>query len=386
MAKQSRVPQQSMIGGYGRWFAGQVLGDAPARLSLRSGRWKSLPAWRRAARTRLHACLAMIDSGGAPKVRVESQSVSEGLHIEHLSWQLPYGPRTEAVLLKPAGARGRLPGVLGLHDHGGNKFLGWRKIARGADRPWAAQVAHQADSYDGVAWANALARAGYVVLVHDAFPFASRRVRVADVPESIREDGVDPDPADLAGIERYNAFARAHEHLMAKSLFCAGTTWPGVYVAEDQRALDVLCARPEVDPARVGCGGLSGGGMRTVFLGGLDARIRCAVPAGFMTTWRDLLLAKCFTHTWMAYLPLLPRDLDFPEILGLNAPPTLVLNCREDALFSLPEMRRADRMLAEVYARQGRRRHYRCRFHSGGHRLDRAMQAEAFAWFDRHLK
>ena len=34
-----------------------------------------------------------------------------------------------------------------------------------------------------------------------------------------------------------------------------------------QRALDVLCARPDVDARRVGCAGLSGGGMRTVFLG-----------------------------------------------------------------------------------------------------------------------
>ena len=36
-----------------------------------------------------------------------------------------------------------------------------------------------------------------------------------------------------------------------------------------------------------------------------------------MTTWRDYLLNKCYTHTWMIYIPALPRDLDYPEILGL---------------------------------------------------------------------
>ena len=36
---------------------------------------------------------------------------------------------------------------------------------------------------------------------------------------------------------------------MSKSLFCAGTTWPGVFTAEDQRALDYLCSRDDVDPA-----------------------------------------------------------------------------------------------------------------------------------------
>ena len=114
---------------------------------------------------------------------------------------------------------------------------------------------------------------------------------------------------------------------MAKSLFCAGTTWPGVFTAEDQRALDYLCSRDDVDPARVGCGGLSGGGLRTVYLAGLDDRIRCACCVGMMTTWRDYLLNKCHTHTWMIYIPGIPLDLDYPEILGLRVPlATLVQN------------------------------------------------------------
>lgn len=60
---------------------------------------------------------------------------------------------------------------------------------------------------------------------------------------------------------------------MAKSLFCAGTTWPAVFFAEDQKALDILCAREDVDTNRVGCGGLSGGGIRTVFMAGLDPEL-----------------------------------------------------------------------------------------------------------------
>ena len=40
----------------------------------------------------------------------------DGLQVEELAWQLPYGPPTEAILLKPLGAKGPLPGVLALHD------------------------------------------------------------------------------------------------------------------------------------------------------------------------------------------------------------------------------------------------------------------------------
>lgn len=377
----------NMTGSYGPWLANQVLGDGPGRLSFRTGRWKSLKSWRQAGRRRVLECMAPVNLGGLPQVKLESQHVYDGLHIERLSWQLPAGPKTEAVFLKPAGAQGPLPAVLGLHDHGGNKFMGWRKIVRTDDQSWPIQLKHQELYYGGVAWANELARRGYAVLVHDTFPFASRRVRVADVPERLRQGGVDPETPDPDSVDKYNGFAAAHEHIMEKSLISAGTTWPGVYVVEDQRALDVLCARPDVDASRVGCAGLSGGGMRTVFLGGLDDRIRCAVPVGFMTTWRDFLLEKCFTHTWMTYVPLLPRDLDFPEILALRAPAaTLVLNCTEDPLYTLAEMRRADSMLRETFERGGAPGQYRCSFYPGGHKFDREMQAEAFAWFDLHLR
>lgn len=377
----------NMTGAYGPWLADQVLGTAPGRLSLRSGQYVALNAWRSAARKRVLECIAPVDLGGVPEVRVDGATTHDGLDIQFLSWQLPAGPRTEAVFLKPAGATGLLPGILGLHDHGGMKYMGWRKIVRTDDGPWKVQATHQEKYYSGVGWANEIAKRGYAVLVHDTFPFASRRVRVADVPDRIKRAGVDPEPSDEPGIAKYNSFAGQHEHEMEKSLLSAGTTWPGVYVVEDQRALDVLCSRPGVNPARVGCAGLSGGGMRTVFLAGLDDRIKCAVAVGFMTTWKDFLLDKCFTHTWMTYVPLLPRDLDFPEILALRAPKaTMVLNCTEDPLYTLSEMKRADGMMADVFKRAKAADRYKCTFYPGGHKFDKQMQGDAFDWFDRYLK
>lgn len=384
---QGTAARVNQVGEYGPWLADKVLGDGPARLSFRTGKWKSVDEWRQAARKRTLECMAPVDLGGKPVVTVTGRTEYDGLDIEFLSWQLPMGPKTEAVLLKPKGARGPLPGILALHDHGGNKFLGWRKIVRTDADPWAVQEKHQAQYYGGVGWANEIAKRGYVVLVHDTFPFASRRVRVADVPPRIQAGGVDPSPGDAEGIAKYNAFAGAHENVMEKSLLSAGTTWPGVYVVEDQRALDVLSSRPEVDATRIGCAGLSGGGMRTVFLGGLDDRIKVAVAVGFMTTWREFLLDKAFTHTWMTYVPLLPKDLDFPEILAMRAPAaTMVLNCRQDQLYTMPEMERADAMIADTFRRAKASDRYKAHYYEGGHKFDLEMQKDAFDWFDKFLK
>ncbi|PYT27568.1 MAG: hypothetical protein DMG57_17945 [Acidobacteria bacterium] len=375
----------NMIGAYGEWAA-QAMQDPP-RLSFRQAMFGNVDAWRPVARARLHELLLGPGGASTPVPVVQHHLEFDGLSIEHLQWQLPYGPPTEALVLKPAAATGKLPGIVGLHDHGGNKYFGLRKITRMSKDPHPAMLRHQGQYYGGVAWANELARRGYVVLVHDTFAFGSRRMRLADLPGNIRSNLVESNPEAEDQIKLYNQFAGNHEHLIAKSLFSAGMTWPGVFVFDDQRALDYLASRPDVDATRIGCGGLSGGGLRTVMLTGADERIRCSCCVGMMTTWRDYLLNKCYTHTWMCYVPGLPRDLDYPEVLGLALPnPVLVLNNRQDELFTMPEMERADRILSEVYKKAGAPERYRASFYDGPHKFDREMQKEAFAWFDRWLK
>jgi hypothetical protein len=57
-------------------------------------------------------------------------------------------------------------------------------------------------------------------------------MRLVDLPASIRENLVETNPVAEDEIERYNHFAAGHEHIVAKSLFSAGMTWPGVSESE----------------------------------------------------------------------------------------------------------------------------------------------------------
>lgn len=381
---------KNMIGAYGPWAA--KLAEDPPSLSFRQAENRKLKAWKKKALEQTEACLGAPDIGRNPEVEVKKQYRYDGLEIEELSWQLPYGRATEAIFLKPIGATRPLPGILALHDHGGNKYFGRQKITKTGDDQHPLMAEHQRHYYEGRAWANEIAKRGYAVLVPDNFTFGSRRVRYEDTGGFSwgpwRTEGrTEVDPNNHDEIEAYNNWAAEHEHIMAKSLFCGGTTWPGVFLREDQRALDVLCNRPDVAEQRVGCCGLSGGGLRTAYLGGLDPRIRVAVAVGFMTTWRDLLLYKCFTHTWMVYIPILPNYLDFPEVLGLRTPlPTMVLNNSQDQLFTLPEMQRADEMLQEVFTKADAVDRYQCNFYDGPHKFDAEMQEDAFRWLDGWLR
>jgi dienelactone hydrolase len=386
---ETMATQKSLIGTYGEWAASLVK-NIPA-LSFRHAKWNNVKTWQKEALAKTNELIFKPDLGKTPTVTVEKKYAYDGLDIEELSWQLPYGRPTKAYLLKPQGATKLLPAILALHDHGGNKYFGKRKIVRLSDDMHPLLVEHQEHYYGGKAWANELAKRGYVVLVHDTFAFESRRVLYDEVAGyswgPLKTEGKsDADPEKTENIQAYNTWAGEHEHVMSKSLFCGGTTWPGVVLAEDQIALDILSNRPEVDKNRIGCAGLSGGGLRTAYLGGLDARIKCAVCVGFMSTWDDFILYKSYTHTWMLYVPLLPNYLDFPEILGIRAPlPTMVQNNNDDDLFTLPEMKKADTQLREIFAKAGAEDKYQGKFYDGEHKFDQPMQKDAFEWFDKWL-
>lgn len=378
--------EKNQLGCYGPWAKSLFLDELP-KMSYRRPEFSDLEAWKTAGINLVKERMGYLGLDAKPKTEVLKTVHFEGLICEEISYQLPYGNPTRAVILRPENAKGKLPAVLGLHCHGGNKFLGLDKIAKlSNDIPEYVQEHHQT-YYEGKAWANELAKRGYVVMVNDAFAFGSRRVMLEDVPEERRRGITDFDISKRKNIDAYNAWASDHEHILARSFFSAGISWPAVYLAEDQVALDILAARADVDSARIGCAGLSGGGLRTVMLGGLDPRISCAISVGFMTTWADFLLNKSHTHTWMTYIPLLPRELDFPEILALRAPkPTMVLNDIGDTLFTLDEMKNADGILSAIFEKAEASDRYKCSFHPGPHKFDLAMQQEAFEWVDRWLK
>jgi dienelactone hydrolase len=376
----------SIIGQYGPWATAMIQSDLP-RLSYRREEFSDIEAWRKKARQSFTDRLAAPQIGGLPTVTVKEKITYDGLQIEKISWQLPYGRPTEAVVIKPLNAKGPLPGILAFHDHGMDKFHGHEKLIQTSDKRDPLMDAHQKEYYSGRGWANEIAKRGYVVMVSDAFDFASRRVKLSDIPKELR-DGLDVEKDESPEtIKSYNNWAAGHEHIMSKSLLSAGTTWPGVFFSEDQKALDILCSRKDVDAERIGCAGLSGGGVRTHYMAAMDTRIKCAVPVGFTTTWKDMVMYKSYTHTWMAFVPYIARDLDFPEMIGTRVPmPILILNNSEDPLFTLSEMKEADTVLRDVYKKANAEEHYKCSFYPGLHKFEKDMQEEAFDWFDKWLK
>jgi len=347
-----------------------------------------------ATRERVRAVLNFGANDAQPAdVRTDARWERDGVTGEAVSWSVGYGPRTEAWMLTPTGATGPLPGVVALHDHGGFKWYGKEKIADGPDDPAPFLQAFRERYYGGRAYANAMARAGFAVLVPDTFLWGSRRFPMAAMPETIHAlvaasrslwaPTVDAGlPEEIAA---YHAAAGHHEHWIERYCTVLGITLAGVVAHEDRVALAYLRARAEVDAARVGCIGLSGGGNRAALLAATADHLTATAIVGLMSTYAALLDHN-MAHTWMFFPHGWAREGDWPDLAASRAPtPLLVQYDRDDSLFTPEGMQAAHETLAARYTAAGAPDAYTGQFYPGSHKFDLPMQTAAFAWLTQTL-
>jgi dienelactone hydrolase len=285
-----------------------------------------------------------------------------------------------------------MPGVVAIHCHSGRYVWGHEKIVSHPDDS-EALTAFRERAY-GRPYAEALARRGFVVLVIDGFYFGSRRLRPEMMDPAAAVPVLRPRLAELARLKAgstewmraVDRICSESEHLTAKTIFTAGATWPGILAWDDRRSVDYLCSRPEVDAGRIGCVGLSIGGLRTGHLAATDARIKVACITGWMTEFRTQLRNHLRSHTWMIYIPGLYQALDLPDAVGLHAPGALLVQqCSRDALYPMAGMKSSVEKLAKIYQKAAVPERFRGVFHDVPHSFNPAMQEEAFAWIEKWI-
>jgi dienelactone hydrolase len=355
-------------------------------LSFLTKSWPDIEAWRTRSRAKIFELMAFDPANVPLNASIDSKREEGSIVVEEISYDMPYGPRTQGFFLYPKRRRGKLPAVVALHDHGGFFYFGKEKVTSIPNEPSILR-SFKKEAYGGRSWATELAKRGFAVLVPDVFLWGSRKIPIESINEEFQKlfEGLEPGSEEY--VRKYNSFFSNLEFTsFAPTIVNAGTSWPGIFSYEDRRSVDYLVTRPEIDPNRIGCGGLSGGGLRTVFLSGLDSRIRCAFCVGFMSTMRGLLRNHIKYHGLFMYVPGLSHFLDLPDIIALRAPsPLMVQYDRDDEIFSLDGQSQADEKIAQIYAKIGHPENYVGKFYPGPHKFDIEMQNDAFEWLEKHL-
>ena len=258
------------------------------------------------------------------------------------------------VLIPSLKVADRLKPVIALHGHG---TWGGAAIVKLPDDPLGASLNQQLN-YD---YAGQLARRGQMVFVPELRGFGKR------LEDSEYREG-DPQWVSSCYAVSVNAL------LLGKTLL-------GLRVYDIMRLIDYIGTRPEPLTDSLGCVGLSGGGMVTLFTTALDERITCSVVSGYFNTFRDSIMAV--HHCLCNFVPGLVRLAEMVDIAGLVAPrPMLIESGKQDPIFPTTAAQKAFRGLQQIYAVFDASQHLDIDVFEGEH----AWSGEkAYDWLDRWL-
>jgi dienelactone hydrolase/lysophospholipase L1-like esterase len=214
---------------------------------------------------------------------------------------------------------------------------------------------------------EAFVRAGYVVLSPDAYWHGDRA-------------GTGPaGPLETSRSEQ--------ESLFKLNLWLGRTLW-GMFVRDDQIALDYLCSRPEVDKGRIGATGMSMGSTRAWWLAAVDDRVAAAVGVACLTRYQNLIAHGDLRQHGIYYFANgLLKHFDSEGVLALIAPrPFLALTGDLDAGSPADGIKIIEEKVASVYATLGAAEKFRSILYPDvGHAYTPEMRTEMLKWFERWL-
>ena len=234
----------------------------------------------------------------------------DGYRVENVIFESVPGLRITANLYLPEALDGQAPGIALACGHSG--------IAK-------AYSGYQLAAID-------MARRGMVVLCFDPFGQGER----------LMWDRV-----------RNRTLTYPEHDVLDRAAVLAGTSSSGQYTWDCVRSIDYLTSRPEVDEARIGLTGCSGGGTQTTFAATVEDRIAAAVPICFVTSVRERLLSRDPGDSEQYPYNLLKLGLEYADFLAMLAPkPVLIAAAKED-YFPLKGARDTVAALKGIYALTG---------------------------------
>ena len=292
---------------------------APRRLRFQARTRRQAEEWQRTLREKLTGLV-----GGFPSVRQPLRPATletrafPGYRREKVVFDSREGVSVLAYVLLPTGAQAPAATVICIpgHGRGVDDIVGIDE--QGRDRTDKPGYEHD--------FALQVVEAGVAAVAIEPMGFGCRR-----------------DPLNA----RQGLSHKACEPTAGGALLL-GETIIGWRVWDVMRTIDYIATRPELDAARVGCMGISGGGTAALFSAALEPRLRAAMVSGYLNTFRDSIgsLAHCVDN----YVPGILNWAEMHDIAGLIAPRHLFVESGErDNIFPIAASRESFAHVRDVY-------------------------------------
>lgn len=274
------------------------------------------------------------------------------------------GHYVTGMLFKPRNVTGPMPGVLCPHGHGGRlQDHGAKKIrefiVRGAER------FEGSGRYPKLSRCVQLARMGCVTFIFDMLGYADSGQIPYELAHRFKQQRPEFDTKENWGFYATQAELRLQSIMGMQS-------WNAI------RALDFLCALPEVDAKRLGVTGGSGGGTQTILLCATDSRPIVAFPNGMVST--DMQ-GGCTCEN----CSLLRIGTGNVELAALFAPKPQGMTAADD--WTKDMMTKGFPELKQLYAMLNGEQNVICHpLTHFPHNYNYVSRALMYAWFNKHLK
>jgi dienelactone hydrolase len=290
-----------------------------------------------------------------PKPRV-TDSVDCGDYLrQRIEISTEPGVRMPLFALIPKRGAPPYPAVIAPHGHASGGKL---SVAGVGDIPEIAN-AIKTFNYD---YGVQFVRAGFIVFCPDARGFGERQEAAAKCN-----------------------LLNSSCPLLNNMAYPLGQTVTGMWTWDLHRLVDYIQSRPDCIAGRIGCAGLSGGGLQTLWAAALDRRIRCAVISGYLYGYKQSLL-DMHQNCSCNYVPHLYEYVDMGDIAALIAPRPLLIETgtkdplngaggMQNVLAQVATIRKAYRLLQAAPL-------LRHDIFEGEHRWH---GTEAIPWMQRHL-
>lgn len=319
---------------------------APRRLALDAALTSAAgtQAYRDSARARFRRVLGPLPVRTPLRARVVGTVPQAGFRIEKVIYESQPHHRVTANLYVPDG-KGRRPAALLFCGH--------------------EQASKATPSYQLTA--RLLARNGFVVLVIDP------------VSQGERMQLVDADGKFLT-----RGGTTEHTLLNAQATLL-GTNLPAEELWDNVRGLDYLLTRPEVDAARVGCLGNSGGATQTAYFMAYDDRVQAAALCSYVAAGERNLTATGPADGCVMLPGAGAASLDVADWPIMFAPkPLLLLTGRYDFV-DQTDMEATYADTHRAYAALGEAAQTAVFTYDDGHGISAPKRATAVAWFRQWL-
>lgn len=138
--------------------------------------------------------------------------------------------------------------------------------------------------------------------------------------------------------------------------FFLGQSLLGMRVRDARSVIDVLRARPDVDPAHITIAGRGWAGAVALFAAVIDPKVAGVAVEGTPVSFLEIAAAELYNQPVSLLLPAVLHDFDLPDVFASLAPRHLLLLNPQDAMarkMDGEKARQAVQLIRESYTRSG---------------------------------